>query len=128
MRAVRTLRPFLALVVAAALAACAQAPQAPKRPMTADYEPSVGQEGKDVVWVPSPGAMVKAMLDLAEVTEDDYLVDLGSGDGRTVIAAALRGARAHGVEYDADLVEVSRRRAQAAGVAGRASFEKEDLF
>ncbi|MGD9953326.1 MAG: SAM-dependent methyltransferase, partial [Burkholderiales bacterium] len=94
MRAVRTLRPFLALVVAAALAACAQAPQAPKRPMTADYEPSVGQEGKDVVWVPSPGAMVKAMLDLAEVTEDDYLVDLGSGDGRTVIAAALRGARA----------------------------------
>jgi len=96
--------------------------------MTADYEPSVGQEGKDVVWVPSPGAMVKAMLDLAEVTDKDYLIDLGSGDGRTVIAAAQRGARAHGIEYDADLVEVSRRRAQAAGVAGRATFEKQDLF
>jgi SAM-dependent methyltransferase len=125
MRAVRCLHPFLALLVALTLAACAQAPQVP---MTVDYEPSVGQEGKDVVWVPSPDKLVEAMLDLAEVTEKDTVIDLGSGDGRTVIAAAKRGARALGVEYDADLVTLSRLRAQAAGVAGRASFVKQDLF
>ena len=92
------------------------------------YEPRVSQPGKDVVWVPTSQALVERMLDLAKVTAEDYVVDLGSGDGRTVIAAARRGARAHGIEYDADLVEFSQRNAAAAGVSDKASFEKADLF
>ena len=62
----------------------------------APYEPKVGQAGKDVVWVPTPQALVDKMLDMAKVTPQDYLIDLGSGDGRTVITAAKRGARALG--------------------------------
>jgi hypothetical protein len=86
------------------------------------------QAGKDVVWVPTPDTLVEKMLDMAKVTPADYVIDLGSGDGRTVIAAALRGARALGVEFNPDLVELSTRTAQKAGVAGRASFTKGDLF
>src|SRR5262245_34556731 len=62
------------------------------------FEPTVGQPGKDVVWVPTPQALVDKMMDLAKVTPQDYLIDLGSGDGRTVITAAKRGAKAHGIE------------------------------
>ena len=99
----------------------AQAPQQP-------YQPKIGQEGKDVVWVPSPDPLVEKMLDLAQVTDKDFLMDLGSGDGRTVIAAAKRGARALGVEYNHELVELSRRNAESAGVAARASFVEADIF
>ena len=105
-------------------AAAAQAPQAPAEP----YVPQEGQEGKDVVWVPTPQALVERMLDIANVSPDDYLIDLGSGDGRTVITAAKRGLRAHGIEYNPDMVALARRRAQEAGVAGRATFEEADLF
>ncbi len=86
------------------------------------------QAGKDVVWVPTPDTLVEKMLDMAKVTAADYVVDLGSGDGRTVIAAALRGARALGVEFNPDLVALSTHTAQKAGVAERASFTKGDLF
>jgi protein-L-isoaspartate O-methyltransferase len=72
-----------------------------------EYTPKSGQPGKDIVWVPSPTVMVEKLLDMARVTRDDYVIDLGSGDGRNVIAAAKRGARAHGIEYDAELVEFS---------------------
>ena len=92
------------------------------------YEPSVGQEGKDVVWVPTPQSLVHKMLDMAKVTPHDFLMDLGSGDGRTVITAAKRGVRAMGVEYNPDMVELSRRNAQKEGVSGRATFVKADLF
>ncbi|HXG49976.1 MAG TPA: class I SAM-dependent methyltransferase [candidate division Zixibacteria bacterium] len=92
------------------------------------YEPQVGQEGKDVVWVPTPQALVEKMLDMAKVTAKDYVIDLGSGDGRTVIAAAKRGARAHGIEYNPDMVELSRRNAAREGVSDRATFEQADLF
>jgi precorrin-6B methylase 2 len=92
------------------------------------YEPKVGQPGKDVVWVPNPPEMVERMMDLAQVTPDDLVVDLGSGDGRNVIAAAKRGARARGVEYNADLVELSRRRAAEAGVGDRATFVEGDMY
>ena len=92
------------------------------------FEPRVGQDGKDVVWIPSAEGVVDAMLRLAEVTERDYLIDLGSGDGRTVIAAAARGARALGIEYDPALVDLSRRAADAAGVSDRATFVKADIF
>lgn len=115
-----------ALLAAGAPAALAQQPQPAAQPRP--YEPQVGQEGKDVVWVPTPDALVEKMLDLARVTAQDYVVDLGSGDGRTVIAAARRGARAHGIEYNPNMVELSRRRAAEAGVSARATFEEGDIF
>jgi SAM-dependent methyltransferase len=91
-------------------------------------EPYVGQPGKDVIWVPTPSALVEKMLDMAAVTPRDYVIDLGSGDGRNIIAAAKRGARALGVEFDPNLVQVSRRRAAAEGVADRARFVEGDMF
>ncbi|HEX7284370.1 MAG TPA: class I SAM-dependent methyltransferase [Vicinamibacterales bacterium] len=92
------------------------------------FEPQVGQAGKDVVWVPTPQAVVDKMLDMAKVTKNDFVMDLGSGDGRTVITAAKRGARAMGIEYNPDMVELSVRNAKEAGVTDRATFEKADLF
>jgi SAM-dependent methyltransferase len=91
-------------------------------------EPVPGQPGKDVVWVPTPPELVEKMLDMAGVTTDDVVVDLGSGDGRTVIAAARRGARAIGVEFNPDLVELSRKRAAEAGVADKAAFVVGDMY
>jgi SAM-dependent methyltransferase len=109
--------------------ACVDAQVAqPPAPPAKQYEPSVGQAGKDVVWVPTPDAVVEKMLDLTQVTPEDFVIDLGSGDGRTVIAAAKRGARALGIEYNPDMVELSKRNAAAAGVADKATFMKADLF
>jgi SAM-dependent methyltransferase len=93
-----------------------------------EYEPSVGQEGKDVVWVPTPQALVDKMLDMAKVTPKDYVIDLGSGDGRTVITAAKRGSKALGIEYNPDMVELSKRNAVKEGVSDKATFVKADLF
>lgn len=109
------------LIVTAAAAARAQVP-----PVI--YEPEYGQPGKDVIWVPTPQLMVETMLDLARVTADDYVIDLGSGDGRLVIAAARRGARTLGIEYDDNLVRYSQREAAKAGVANKAQFVKADIF
>ena len=92
------------------------------------YEPTVGQAGKDVVWVPTPQALVDKMLDMAKVTPADFVIDLGSGDGRTVITAAKRGSRALGIEYNPEMVELAKRNAAAAGVADKATFVKADLF
>lgn len=114
------LLPLCALHLVMAGAAVAQSP--------AQYQPKMGQPGRDVVWIPSPGEMVGKMLDMARVTPQDYVIDLGSGDGRNVIAAARRGAQALGVEYNPDLVELSRRAAVAAGVADRAQFVQGDMF
>lgn len=104
-------------------AGTAAAQQAPER-----YQPTEGQAGKDVVWVPSPDALVERMLDMAQVTPQDFVMDLGSGDGRNVIAAARRGVRALGVEYNEKLVELSRERAAEAGVADRARFVQGDMY
>lgn len=93
-----------------------------------EYQPQVGQEGKDVIWVPTPEAVVEKMLEMAKVTPSDYVIDLGSGDGRTVIAAAKKGARALGIEYNPDMVELSKRNAAKAGVSDKANFVKADLF
>ena len=96
---------------------------------TKPFEPQVGQPGKDVVWVPTSQALVDKMLDLAKVGPNDIVYDLGSGDGRTVITAAKRGARAFGIEYNPDMVELSKKNAAAAGVKeDRATFMKADLF
>lgn len=94
----------------------------------AEYQPKVGQPGKDVVWVPTPQSLVDKMLDMAKLTPQDYLVDLGSGDGRTVITAAKRGAKAHGIEYNPDMAELAKRNAEKAGVAGKATFANADIF
>jgi SAM-dependent methyltransferase len=93
-----------------------------------DFTPSVGQEGKDVIWVPTPQALVEKMLDMAKLTARDIHYDLGSGDGRTVIAAAKRGAQAFGVEYNPDMVALSERAAAKEGVAGKAKFMQGDIF
>src|ERR1041384_5981960 len=97
-------------------------PQAQRPPAATTFEPEVGQAGKDVVWVPTPQAVVDRMLDLARVTPKDYVIDLGSGDGRTVITAAKRGAHAMGIEYNPDMVELSKANARAAGGPARGSF------
>jgi len=92
------------------------------------FEPQVGQAGKDVVWVPSPEETVKKMMEMGEITPQDFVVDLGSGDGRNVIAAAKRGAQALGVEYNPDMVELSKRLAKEAGVSEKAQFVQGDMY
>jgi precorrin-6B methylase 2 len=117
-------RSFSTLILAlAAAVAFAQ-----DKPAATDYQPEVGQSGKDVVWVPTPQSLVNKMLDIARVTPADYVIDLGSGDGRTVITAARRGARALGIEYNPDMVALSQRNAEKEGVAEKATFVKADLF
>ena len=111
---------FLLLTSASSLAQTA----APQKP----YEPTVGQEGKDAVWVPTSQAMVEKMLDHAKVTPQDFVMDLGSGDGRTIITAAKRGARGLGVEFNPDLVEYSKRQAAAQGVGDKAMFAQGDMY
>src|SRR5439155_5444587 len=125
MNAPGTLRRSLAVFCFVALTCALRAQtQTPTKP----YQPEVGQPGKDVVWVPTPQALVDKMLDMAKVTPNDYVIDLGSGDGRTVITAAKRGARAHGIEYNPDMVNLSERNAVAQGVSDRATFAKADIF
>jgi SAM-dependent methyltransferase len=115
---------FLAICLSVlVVSACAQALTG-----KAQFEPQVGQEGKDVIWVPTPQALVEKMLDIAKVTPKDYVIDLGSGDGRTVITAAKRGSKALGIEYNPDMVELSKRNAAKEGVSDKASFVKADLF
>lgn len=121
-----TLASTLALVLAMPLAQ-AQSGTATQS-TNSGYQPQVGQPGKDVVWVPTPQSLVEAMLDIAQVTPKDYLIDLGSGDGRTVITAARRGIRAHGIEYNPDMADLARANAKKAGVSERATFETGDLF
>src|SRR3954464_1950607 len=108
------------LLAAQSMPAHAQQPPPP--------EPQLNQPGKDVQWVPTPPALVETMLDLARLTPKDRFVDLGSGDGVLVIAAAARGARARGIEYDRGLVELSKRRAAEAGVSDRTRFVRGDIF
>ncbi len=122
-------RRSCAVIGLAALTAVASAqPAKPAPSAPAEFTPEVGQQGKDVVWVPTAQTLVNRMLDMAKLTPQDYLIDLGSGDGRTVITAAKRGARAHGIEYNPDMVELSKRNATKEGVAGKATFEKADIF
>ena len=95
----------------------------------ATYQPQIGQAGKDVVWVPTPDRLIERMLQMADTTAKDVVVDLGSGDGRIPITAAKKfGARALGIEYEADLVRLSIRSAERQGVADRVRFLRQDLF
>ncbi len=100
----------------------------PSQTQQKPFEPVVGQAGKNVVWVPTPQALVNKMLDMAKVTPADFLMDLGSGDGRTVITAAKRGVKAMGIEYNPDMVALSIKNAADAGVSDKATFVKADIF
>ena len=120
---------ILRSVFALSLSLVASGAFAQAQPATKPFEPQVGQAGKDVVWVPTPQTLVDRMLDMAKLTPQDIHMDLGSGDGRTVITAAKRGATATGIEYNPSMVELSRRNAATAGVpAGKATFTNADLF
>ncbi len=122
-------RWLVALFAAAAFALPAAAQNAAKESASKEYEPQVGQEGKDVIWVPTPQSLVERMLDMAKLTPKDIHYDLGSGDGRTVITAAKRGAaQAIGVEYNPDMVALSERLAAKEGVGGKAKFIHGDIF
>jgi hypothetical protein len=114
-----------ALLLALCLSLAGQSTQAQP---AQEFQPQVGQEGKDVIWVPTPQELVDKMLDMAKVTPKDFVIDLGSGDGRTVITAAKRGAKALGIEYNPEMVELSKRSAAKEGVSDKASFMKADLF
>src|SRR5262245_66182167 len=115
-------KPHAIRLIAAALAATAFALPAAAQTTSKEYTPQVGQEGKDVIWVPTPQSLVDKMLDMAKLTPKDIHYDLGSGDGRTVITAAKRGAQAYGVEFNPDMVKLSERAAAKEGVSGKAKF------
>ena len=121
----RYVRRLLMVVVAVLLAHGTAMAQATA---TKPFEPTVGQAGKDVVWVPTPQALVEKMLDMAKLTPQDFHMDLGSGDGRTVITAAKRGARSEGIEYNPDMVALSQFNAKQAGVADKATIVRGDIF
>ncbi len=111
--------------LAAALFALAPAAYAQQK----DFKPHVGQQGKDVVWVPTPDEVVERMLNAAQTKPEDYVIDLGAGDGKIAIAAAKKfGARSLGVEYNPDMVGLAQRNAQAAGVLGKAQIVQGDIF
>src|SRR5262245_19345018 len=110
------------------LTLCAALALSSPSPAAEEYSPQVGQPGKDVIWVPTPDALVERMLDMAKATPRDFVVDLGSGDGRTVIAAAKRGIRALGIEYNPEMVKLSIRNAEKAGVQATAKFIHGDVF
>jgi hypothetical protein len=93
-----------------------------------EYEPQYNQWGKDVAWWPTSQVLVDKMLEMAKVTSEDFVIDLGSGDGRTVITAAKQGARALGIEYNPNLVALSKRNAAKENVGERAQFVEGDLF
>jgi len=120
---------FCVFIATAAFAQATSTPAKPDQTKAAEpFEPRVGQPGKDVVWVPTPQALVDKMLDMAKVTPNDFVIDLGSGDGRTVITAAKRGVKAMGVEFNPDMVALSKKAAAKEGVADRATFVEGDLF
>ena len=117
------LQPAVAALAALAIALPAAAQK------NKDYEPHVGQAGKDVIWVPTPDEVVDRMLRMAQVTANDYVVDLGAGDGKIAIAAAKKfGARALGLEYNTDMARHAQRNVERAGVAGRARIVQGDIF
>ena len=126
---IKRFRPVVVAVCAVVLigfadAACGQGTQAP----STTFEPRVGQPGKDVVWVPSPEETVAKMMEVGKINAQDFVVDLGSGDGRNVIAAAKLGARGLGVEYNNDMVELSKKNAIKEGVTERAQFVQGDMY
>jgi SAM-dependent methyltransferase len=94
-----------------------------------EFQPQVGQAGKDVIWVPTPDEVVDRMLLMAQVKPNDLVYDLGAGDGKIAIAAAKKfGARAYGIEYNPEMAKYAQNNAQKAGVAGKATIINGDIF
>jgi hypothetical protein len=115
--------PLVALLVA--FPAAAQQKDGKDKP----FEPHVGQPGKDVIWVPTPDEVVERMLRMAQVTANDYVIDLGAGDGKIAIMAAKKfGARSLGIEYNPDMAKHAQGNVEKAGVAGRARIVQGDIF
>jgi SAM-dependent methyltransferase len=125
MTAARFLRQFVLVCILAVMSVCGFAQT---QPNDERYQPIPGQIGKDVMWIPTELALAEKMLNLAQVTPQDYVIDLGSGDGRIVITAAKRGARALGIEYNSDMVALSKRNAAREGVGNKARFIEADIF
>ena len=119
---------FLSAVILTILSMISISSSAQEVQSSPAFVPQVGEQGKDVVWVPTPQELVDKMLEIAEVTSDDFVIDLGSGDGRTVISAAKIGARALGVEYNPDMVALSKENARKEGVGDKAQFIQADLY
>ncbi len=93
------------------------------------YQPSVGQSGKDVIWVPTNDAVADAMLKAANVGPNDLVFDLGAGDGKIAIAAAKNyGARSVGIEFNKDMAELAKRNAERAGVSDKVKIINGDIF
>jgi len=120
------IRRFVAFAIA--LSVVSLAFNAPAQETKKPFEPVPGMPGKDSVWVPTPFITLEKMYDLAKLTPKDFVMDLGSGDGRTVITAAKLGATAMGIEYEPEMVALAQKNAKAAGVSGKATFVKADLF
>jgi hypothetical protein len=122
--AARVAAPLAALLFAFA-AAAQQKDAAKDKP----FEPHVGQAGKDVIWVPTPDDVVERMLRMAQVTANDYVIDLGAGDGKIAIMAAKKfGARSLGIEYNPEMAKHAQGNVEKAGVAGKARIVQGDIF
>lgn len=124
----KTIRYFISAVAALVVSSVMLTLYAQEKTSANAYVPEVGQQGKDVVWVPTPQELVNKMLEVAKVTPADYVIDLGSGDGRTVISAARLGAKATGIEYNPDMVALSKENARKEGVGEKAEFIQADLY
>jgi SAM-dependent methyltransferase len=122
-----SLRPA-AFVAALLFALSATAQPKPEQ----KYEPYVGQPGKDVIWVPTPDEVVERMLTMVQLQPGDIHFDLGAGNGKIAIAAAKRGARSTGIEFNPDMAKYANEQAQAAGVygvgPGKAIIRQADIF
>lgn len=129
-RSMRTARMAIATAVALVLLVAATTSQAKTRAeCERDFTPQVGQVGKDVIWVPTPDALVTRMLSMAKTTPQDHVIDLGAGDGKIVIAAARDfGATALGIEYNLDMVRLAQCLVQVEGVANKAKVIHGDIF
>lgn len=124
----KTIRHFISSLVAFAVSSAMLTVNAQENSPGNGYVPEVGQQGKDVVWVPTPQELVNLMLEIGKVTPADYVIDLGSGDGRTVISAAKIGAKATGIEYNPEMVALSRENAKKEGVGDKTEFLQADLY
>jgi precorrin-6B methylase 2 len=99
-----------------------------EKKQNSNSQPTEGQDGKNVPWITTPQVLVDKMLKLAKITPNDFLIDLGSGDGRLVITAAKLGTRGLGIEYNPELVKLSKKNAEKEGVSGLTQFIQADIF
>lgn len=112
-----------ALMLTLLLTGCSVTPVAP------EYTPTMAQEGKDVIWLPTPTDLAERMLKIANVTQDDLVYDLGAGDGKIAILAAKEfKATAVGIEFNPDMAEHARKNAQRAGVSNKVTIITGDIF